>query len=250
MKNNSFINILFTGHRRVFFILLALTLLAQIFVFARQNAKEALNLIQKDFKIVLSYNAPTEKQESLQNVLKHLNGVVSFKQLSSQDIFDIFSKGAKGQSDYVLNPAFVPALYEVQVSQNVLLDTETWLKNNIYNFDSDLEVYYKTRQNQIAIYLKGFIKYIDIFAILTILSLVSFGFFVEAYYIRISTKKERVCGILCGLSASLTAFILSKVLLTYLVSSMPYQNPAYKEQLIIALLAMALGGTMSKWKKF
>jgi cell division protein FtsX len=250
MKNNSFINILLNGQRRVFFLLFAFALLAQIFIFARQNALQAISLIHKDFKIVLSYNASEEKQESLQNVLKHLNGITNFKKLSSQDIFDIFSKGAKGTSDYVLNPAFVPALYEVEVNQQVMLDTENWLKNNLYNFDENLEVYYKTRQNQVALYLKAFVKYLDILAILVILSLISFGFFVEAYYIRISTAKERIAGILCGLGAGLFALACRKILLTYLVFTFPYQNQIYKEQLIIIFLAMALGGTLSKWKRF
>lgn len=250
MKNNSLINILLNGHRRVFFILFAFALLAQIFVFARQNATLALNAVQKDFKIVLSYNAPEEKQQSLQNVLKHLNGVENFKQLSSQDIFDIFSKGAKGSSDYVLNPAFVPALYEIKVKEEVLLNTEDWIKNNLASFDENLEIYYKTQQNQTAIFLKAFLKYINILALLVILALVSFGFFVEAYYIKISTAKERLCGILCGLIASLVAFVLSKALLTYLSLSVPYKYGFCKEQIIIIVLVMVLGGTMSKWKRF
>ena len=249
MKNNNFINILFYGQRRVFFLLFAFALLAQIFVFARQNAKHSLGLVQNDFKIVLSYHAPTEKQEALQNVLKHLNGVNSFKQLSSQDIFDIFSKGAKGKSDYVLNPAFVPSLYEIQVSEQVLLDTETWLKN-LYNFDETLEIYYKTGERQTALFLKAFIKYIDILAILAVLALVSFGFFAEAYYTQIATAKERLGGILCGLIAGGFVLVLSKVLIISLALNLPYNYTACKEQIIILLLAMALGGTMSKWKKF
>lgn len=250
MKSNSFINILFYGHRRVFFILFAFALLAQIFVFARQTALEALNSVEKDFKIVLSYNATEEKQESLQNVLKHLNGVINFKKLSSQDIFDIFSEGAKGQSDYVLNPAFVPAIYEVEVNQQVLLNTEVWLKTNIYPIDENLEAYYKIKQNQLAISLKAFVKYIDILAIMAVLALISFGFFVEAYYTRISTAKERFSGILCGFFASLIALGLSRLLVVYLALSFPYKAFACKEQLIILFLAMTLGGTMSKWKRF
>ena len=250
MKTNSFINILFNGQRRVFFILFALTLLAQIYVFARQNAYQALETLQKDFKIVLSYKAEPKQQEALQNVLKHLDGVANFKALSSQDIFDIFSKGAKGQSDYVLNPAFIPALYEVEVTEQVLLDTENWLQKNLYPFDENLEIYYKTRQNQTAVYLKGFIKYIDILAILTLLALISFGFFVEAYYTQISTVKERLGGFVCGLLASLLALGLGKVLLTYLTISMPYNYISCKEQFIIVFLVIVLGGTMSKWKRF
>lgn len=250
MKNNNFITILLNGHRRVFFILFAITLLAQIFVFSRQNAIYALNTIQKDFKIVLSYNAPQEKQDSLQNMLKHLNGVNNFRQLSSQDIFDIFSKGTKGESDYVLNPAFVPSLYEIEVNETVLLNTETWLRNNLYNFDENLEVYYKTQQNKLAIYLKAFIKYIDILAILIILMFISFGFFVEAYYIKISTAKERFCGILCGLIASVLALLTSHILLTYLSLDLPFENIISREQFIIVFLVMLLGGTLSKWKRF
>ncbi len=250
MKNNNFITILLNGHRRVFFILFAITLLAQIFVFSRQNAIYALNTIQKDFKIVLSYNAPQEKQDSLQNMLKHLNGVNNFRQLSSQDIFDIFSKGTKGESDYVLNPAFVPSLYEIEVNETVLLNTETWLRNNLYNFDENLEVYYKTQQSKIAIYLKAFIKYIDILAILIILMFISFGFFVEAYYIKISTAKERFCGILCGLIASVFALLTSHILLTYLSLDLPFENIISREQFIIVFLVMLLGGTLSKWKRF
>ncbi len=250
MKNNNFITILFNGHRRVFFILFAITLLAQIYIFSRQNAIYALNTIQKDFKIVLSYNAPQERQESLQNMLKHLNGVNSFKQLSSQDIFDIFSKGTKGESDYVLNPAFVPSLYEIEVNEQVLLNTETWLKNNLYNFDENLEVYYKTQQSKLSLYLKAFIKYIDILAILVVLMFISFGFFVEAYYIKISTAKERFCGILCGLIASALALLTSHILLTYLSLDLPFENIISKEQLIIVFLVMLLGGTLSKWKRF
>lgn len=250
MKNNNFITILFNGQRRVFFILFAITLLAQIYVFSRQNAMYALNTIQKDFKIVLSYNASQEKQESLQNMLTHLNGVNSFKQLSSQDIFDIFSKGTKGESDYVLNPAFVPSLYEIEVNEQVLLNTENWLKNNLYSFDENLEVYYKTQQSKLSLYLKAFIKYIDILAILVVLMFISFGFFVEAYYIKISTAKERFCGILCGLIASALALLTSHILLTYLSLDLPFENIISKEQLIIVFLVMLLGGTLSKWKRF
>ncbi|MBR4507921.1 MAG: hypothetical protein IKP23_00375 [Elusimicrobiaceae bacterium] len=250
MKNNNLTSILMNGHRRVFLILFAIALLGQIYLFARQNATFALNAVQKDFKIVLSYNAPEEKQKSLQEVLKHLNGVVNYKQLSSQDIFDIFSKGAKGQSDYVLNPAFMPALYEVEVNEQVLLDTENWLKNNIYNFDSALEVYYKTQQNKLALSLRAFIKYIDILALLIILALISFGFFVEAYYTQIFTAKERLCGILCGLAVGLITLLVSKLLLTYLSLSLPFTTNDHKEQIIFIILVMVLGGTMSKWKRF
>lgn len=250
MKNNDFITILLNGQRRVFFILFAFALLAQIYLFARQNATYALKAVQKDFKIVLSYNAPEEKQKDLQKLLKDLDGVENYKQLSSQDIFDIFSKGAKGQSDYVLNPAFVPALYEVEVSEKVLLKTESWLNDNLYNFDENLEVYYKNHQNQLALSLKAFIKYIDILALFIILALISFGFFVEAYYTQIFTAKERFCGILCGLIASLISIGISKLLLIYLALSLPYKYIAYKEQLAIILLVMVLGGTMSKWKRF
>ena len=250
MKNNDFITILFNGHRRVFFILFALTLLAQIYIFSRQNANYALNTIQKDFKIVLSYNAPQEKQESLQNVLKHLSGVNNFKELSSQDIFDIFSKGIKGKSDYVLNPDFVPALYEVEVSEQVLLNPETWMRNTLYSFDENLEIYYKIQQTHLAFYLNAFIKYIDILAILVVLALVSFGFFVEAYYIKISTAKERFCGILCGLIASALALLTSHFLMAYLNLNLSCDNLFSKEQFIIIFLVMILGGTLSKWKRF
>ncbi|MBQ4493658.1 MAG: hypothetical protein II972_03550, partial [Elusimicrobiaceae bacterium] len=242
MKNNNFLTILFNGHRRVFFILLAFALLAQIYLFARQNAVYALNSLQKDFKIVLSYNASEEKQDTLQNKLKNLNGIVNYKKLSSQDIFDIFSKGAKGQSDYVLNPAFVPALYEVEVDQKVLLDSETWLKNNLYNFDENLEVYYKTAQNQTAISLRAFIKYIDILAIFVALTLISFGFFVEAYYTQIATAIDRLAGTLCGLIAGLTSLLISKLLLTYLALTLPHNYFEFKEQMAVILLVIVLGG--------
>ena len=53
MKKNKFTSILLNGQRRVFLILLALSLLAQIYIFARQSATYALNAVQKDFKIVL-----------------------------------------------------------------------------------------------------------------------------------------------------------------------------------------------------
>ncbi len=250
MKKNNFTSILFNSQRRVFLILLALALLAQIYIFARQNIVYALNTVQKDFKIVLSYNASEEKQKSLQDTLKNLNGVSNYKELSSQDIFDIFSKGAKGQSDYVLNPAFMPALYEVEVSEQVLLDTENWLKNNLYNFDQDLEVYYKTEQNKLALSLKAFIKYIDILAVFIILSLISFGFFVEAYYTQIFTTKERLCGILCGFIVGLISLLISKLLITSLALSLPFAYNSYKEQIILIVLVMVLGGTMSKWKRF
>ena len=250
MKNNNFITILFNGHRRVFFLLLAFALLAQIYIFARQSAFNALNLIQKDFKIVLSYNAGEDKQEALQKRLNNLYGIVKVKKLSSQDIFDIFSKGAKGQSDYVLNPAFVPALYEVQINNQVLLDTENWLNKNLYNFDENLEVYYKTGQTKIALNLRAFIKYLDIMAVLVVLSLISFGFFVEAYYTQISTAKERFAGLICGLICGLISIVLSKLLLAYLAFTLPYQYSWGKEQLIALLLVIVLGGTMSKWKRF
>lgn len=250
MEKNNLTSILLNGHRRVFLILLAIALLAQIYLFARQSATYALNTVQKDFKIVLSYNAPEEKQKSLQDVLKNLNGVVSYKKLSSQDIFDIFSKGVKGQSDYVLNPAFMPALYEVEVNEQILLDTENWIKNNLYNFDSDLEVYYKVEQNRLALSLKAFIKYIDILALFIVLALISFGFFVEAYYTQIFTSKERLCGILCGLAVGLITLVINKLLLTYLALSLPFTYGNYKEQIILIISLMALGGTISKWKRF
>ena len=250
MKNNKFTSILFNGQRRVFLILLAVALLAQIYIFARQSANYALTSVQKDFKIVLSYNAPEEKQTALQDFIKNLNGVENYKKLSSQDIFDIFSKGAKGQSDYVLNPAFMPALYEIEVNEQVLLDTENWLANNLYKFDSNLEIYYKTQQNKLALSLKAFIKYIDILAIFISLALISFGFFVEAYYTQIFTAQERLCGILCGLIVGLITFVVSKLLLTYLSLSLPFAYNGYKEQIVLIILVMVLGGTMSKWKRF
>ena len=205
--------------------------------------------MEEDFKVVLSYNAEQEKQESLSNFLNHLEGVNKVKKLSSQDIFDIFSKGAKGQSDYVLNPAFVPALYELQVNREVLLDTETWLQKNLYTFDEALEVYYKTGQNKTALYLQGFIKYIDILACLTLLALISFGFFVEAYYTQISNSKERIIGMCCGLLAGLISLIVRVILITYLALNLPLTTD-YKSQIFIVLFTLVLGGTMSKWKRF
>ncbi len=155
-------------------------------------------------------------------------------------------------SAQAVNADFLPAFFEVKVTQDVLLNPKAWVQENITASGKDANVYYKEDQASLALYINAVNKFAIIALLCTVFLLLAFGFFVEAYYTKISSLSERVG----GLFSAAVAYGLSAGAAFALAYPVNVINPAFKycifnwPQLAVALLCLSCGWTLAKWKKF
>ena len=253
MENNNYSKIVFRGYRRVFFLIFALAMLMQASVFMQNRIARALDLVNDDFKMVLALNnANTQQAKDFHAFLDGINGVKEVAVIEPDTVLAALNNRDNSMSAQAVNADFLPAFFEIKVTQDVLLNPKAWVAENITSAGKDANVYYKEDQAALALYINAVNK----FALIALLSaaflLLAFGFFVEAYYTKISSLSERAG----GLFSALLVYALSAGAAFALAYPVNAINPAFKycllnwTQLIVALLCLSCGWTLAKWKKF
>lgn len=253
MENKGYSHIVFRGYRRVFFLVFALAMLMQAAVFMQNRIAGALKLVNDDFKIVLALNnANTQQAKDFHLFLDGLNGVSSSAVIEPDTVLAALNNRDNSMSAQAVNPDFLPAFFEIKVKQDVLLNPKAWVQENITDAGKDANVYYKEDQASLALYINAVNKFALIALLSSAFLLLAFGFFVEAYYTKISSLLER----LGGLFSALLAYALSAGAAFALAYPVNIINPAFKyclfnwPQLAVALLCLSCGWTLAKWKKF
>jgi len=238
--------LIFSGQRRVFFLLLTFVLLAQTALFLQDRMQKALVLINEDFKVAVSLNNASAGEAAVfKNSLAALAGVRKVKEISPAAALE--SLGAQGFSADLL-----PKFYEIAVDTAVMLNPKVWVQNNIAPMPQDASVYYKEDQAKLAVYIDMLARTANILLAAALFALLSFGFFVEAYYTQIADFKERSGGVL----AALFAFAIAWGALYFMTAPADKVYPGFAYDLFswrqAALLAAALltGWTLAKWKRF
>ena len=234
------------GQIRVFFLLLAFALLAQASLFLQDRMQKALAMVNEDFKIALSLNnASAGEAAAFKTALAALDGVGKVKEISPAAALE--SLGAQGFSADLL-----PKFYEITVDTRVMLNPKVWVQNNIAPMPQDAAVYYKEDQAKLAVYIDMLARAANILLCTAAFALLSFGFFVEAYYAKTVVFRERMGAVL----AAVLAFAVAWGALYFMTAPANKIYPGYSYDLFswrqAALLAAALltGWTLAKWKKF
>lgn len=253
MENNSYSNIVFRGYRRVFFLVFALAMLMQAAAFMQNRIAGALKLVNDDFKIVLALNnANTQQAKDFHAFLDGIKGVTSVAVIEPDTVLASLNNRDNSMSAQAVNADFLPAFFEVKVTQDVLLNPKAWVQENITSAGKDANVYYKEDQASLALYINAVNKFALIALLCAVFLLLAFGFFVEAYYTKISSWSERAG----GLFSAFAAYIFSAAVAFALAYPVNAINPDFKycllnlTQLIIAVLCLSCGWTLAKWKKF
>ncbi len=247
--------IVFRGYRRVFFLVLALAFCMQLVLFVYERSQTALNLITDDFKIVLTL--PDTSLDAAQDFAAKtaaLPDVNAAAVLNPQDVLPALkeSSPAAAQSIAGILANFLPQHITLSVSTDVLLNPQVWLQENILKDNPQIIAEYKQPQVQTALYFHGAAKLVKIVILLALFCLLAFGFFVEAYFTKISPFKERIGGIFSACIAyfiSAGAFFALAYPLNMLSATFKYNilNPL---QLAVFAICAFMGLTLAKWKKF
>jgi cell division protein FtsX len=255
MASKDYSQLIFSGHRRVFFLTLAFIFLAQAAVFLQNRIRVALDFVNNDFKIaVVLNNASSKEAQQFKTALLSMDGVTKVTEIDPQQTIDSFRRASTDFSALArtLNPDFLPAFFELKVTVPVMLNPKVWVRNNIASMEYDAAAYYKEDHAKLGVYINAIVKFADIIFAACIFSLVSFGFFVEAYYTKITTGRERAG----GLAAAFFAFVLAYAAVFILVAPVNKIYPAYVysllswRQAVILAASLLAGWTLSKWKKF
>ena len=245
---------IFSGQSRIFFLLLALSFLAQGILFFRQKASEAFNLLNEDFKIaVVLNNANAKETQNFTKKLDGLKGVKSVRYLNAKEALGMPGASSEQNGFEVFLPKedFLPAFFEIRVNEDVMLNAKVWVSENFSKMPEDAQAYYKDSQAQTAVYLAGIVKYINILCGIIVFCFLAFCFFVEAYYTRITGLSVRFGGVLCGflsyLSAACVVFIIASPL--KIAEKQGFVFDLWP-QISCLILCLMLGWTLAKWKKF
>lgn len=245
---------IFTGQSRIMFILLAFALLAQGALFLRSQACHSFDALMSDFKIaVVLNNASSAETEEFTKKLNSLDGVSEVRYLNAKEALAL--PGAlpeqNGFEVFLPKEDFLPAFFEIRTSQWVMMNPAAWISENFSSMSQDAQAYYKESQAQAAVYLGGIVKYINIILGLSVFFFLTFCFFVEAYYIRITSLPVRVGGVMCGVLSYALALALSYILASplKLAGEQGFIWDIWAQAACLALMMM-LGWTLSKWKKF
>ncbi len=244
----------FTGQSRIMFILLAFALLAQGALFMRSQAYNSFDMLMSDFKIaVVLNNASSSETEDFTKKLNSLEGVSEVRYLNAKEALAL--PGAlpeqNGFEVFLPKEDFLPAFFEIKASQSVMMNPEAWIAEHFSSMAQDAQAYYKESQAQAAIYLGGIVKYINIVLGLSMFFFLTFCFFVEAYYIRITSLSTRMGGVICGIFAYALALALSYILASplKLAGEQGFIWDIWGQAGCLVLTLM-LGWTLAKWKKF
>lgn len=247
--------IVFRGYRRVFLLVLAMAFFMQLALFIYERAQTAMAIITDDFKIVLTL--PDTNLDTAQDFAAKTTALADVNAatvLNPQDVLPALRESSPSaeQSIAGILANFLPQHITLSVSTNVLLNPQVWLQENILKDNPKISVEFKQQQVQSALYFHGVVKLIKIIILLSLFCLLAFGFFVEAYFTKISPFKERVGGIFSAAVAyfiSATAFFALVYPLNMISESFTYNilNPL---QLAIFAVCAFMGLTLAKWKKF
>lgn len=245
---------IFTGQSRILFLLLAFALLAQCAFFLRGRASAAFEVLLSDFKVaVVLNNASSAETEEFTKKLNSLKGVSEVRYLNAKEALAMPGASSEQNGFEVFLPKedFLPAFFELKVKEEVLLNPEAWVADNFSSMPQDAQAYYKESQAELAVYLNGLMKFVNIFLALSGFFFLSFCFFVEAYYIRITSLSQRISGVLCALLAygiSLGfCFILASPLNLIKSGSFAFE---LLPQGAVFVFCLMLGWSFAKWKKF
>lgn len=235
-----------TGRIRVFFLLLAFAMLAQAALFLQDRMQKALIMVNEDFKIALTLNnASAGEAAAFKTALNALDGVEKVREISPASALE--NLGAQGFSADLL-----PKFFELTVSEKVMLNPKAWVQNNIATMPQDAAVYYKEDQANLAVYINMLAHTANILLAAAVFALLSFGFFVEAYYYKTVAFKERMAAVF----AAVSAFAAAWGAVYFMTAPANKIYPGYFYDLFswrqAALLTAALltGWTLAKWKRF
>ncbi|MDR0952739.1 MAG: hypothetical protein LBM71_00905 [Elusimicrobiota bacterium] len=255
MQNNDYSKVVFRGYRRVFLLIFTLAMLLQAAAFLQDRAKTALNLINSDFRLVITLNNVSNLQAAdFQGKLTALKDV---KEVSSIDPMRTLAKATGSSSrlkaaTQAINPDFLPKFFELKVNTQAMLNPKVWVQNNIAVLEPNAAVYYKEDQARLAVYLNGLVNFVNIILLAALFGFLSFGFFVEAYYTKISSFRERAGGLFSACLSYALAFgvvYFAATALNTLAPALKYEMFSHTQILVFAL-CLAAGWTLAKWKKF
>ncbi|MDR0735082.1 MAG: hypothetical protein LBG16_05325 [Elusimicrobiota bacterium] len=239
--------LIFSGQRRLFFLTLALLLVAQAALFLQSRLQTALGLVSEDFKIaVILNNASAGEAGDFLSALGALDGVKKAREI------DPMQAAREGGLNISLSRDLLPRFYELSVNARVMLNPKVWVQDNIAQMQADAAVYYKEEQAKLALYIDGAARLVDILLGAALFAFLAFGFFVEAYYSKIISVRERTGGVL----AAAFAFSLACAAVCLLTGPLDKIYPQYAYDILCprqaALFAAALlaGWTLAKWKRF
>ena len=241
--------LILSGQRRLFFLALALLLVAQAALFLRGRLQSALELATNDFKIAVSLkNASAGEAGDFLSALGALDGVQK-----AREIYPVQAAREGGLvSAHAISRDLLPRFYELSVDTRALLNPKAWVQANISPMPADAMVYYKEEQAKLALYINGAARLVDILLGAALFAFLAFGFFVEAYYAKIIPARERLGGVL----AAALAFALAAAAVYLMAGPLNKIYPQYPYDILgwrqAALFAAALlaGWTLAKWKRF
>ena len=234
------------GRIRIFFLLLAFAMLAQAALFLQDRMQKALVMVNEDFKIAISLNnASAGEAAAFKTALNSLDGVERVREIPPAGALE--NLGAQG-----FGADLLPRFFELEVSENIMLNPKVWVQNNIAPQPWDASVYYKEDQAKLAVYINMLARTANILLGAAVFALLSFGFFVEAYYAKTVVLKERMYAVF----AAVLAFAAAWGAVYFMTVPANQIYPGYFYDLFswrqAALLTAALltGWTLAKWKRF
>jgi hypothetical protein len=245
----------FSGGQRIFFLTLSFALLAQGSLFLLDCMRSAFRVVNADFKIaVVLNNAARDEAEVFRQSLSALNGVENVKEVNPREIINPLG-GADyfaGELAQTLAPDFLPKFYEISVGRDIMLNPDIWVRNNLASREENAGIYYKESQAALAKLINALIRFAEILIFAAAFAFLSFCFFVEAHYAKISNPKERAYGVLAAIAAFLTScgavYILCEIL-KGIRGGVSYPLFLWTQGVLFILCVMS-GLTLSKWKRF
>ncbi len=245
---------IFTGQSRILFLLLALVLLAQCAVFLRGRVISAFDILRSDFKVaVVLNNASTSETQSFTKKLNSLKGVSEVRYLNAKEALSLPGAAPEQNGFEVFLPKedFLPAFFELKVKDEVLMNPSAWVSEHFSRMPQDAQAYYKESQAQLAVYLSGLMKFVNILLALSGFFFFSFCFFVEAYYTRITSLSQRFSGVLCALLAYGVSLVFCFIITSPLnIIKGGVFTFEFGPQVAVLIFGLMLGWTLAKWKKF
>ncbi|MDR0646651.1 MAG: hypothetical protein LBG46_06895 [Elusimicrobiota bacterium] len=245
----------FGGALRIFFLTLFFAMSAQVSLFLLDCMRFAFKSVNADFKIAaVLNNASNDEAETFKKNMEALDGVENVKEVNPREIINSLGGAdySAGELAQALNPDFLPKFYEISVDRNVILSPKAWVKNNLSAMEQDAGMYYKESHAALALRINALVRFAEILIFAAAFAFLSFCFFVEAYYIRISNSKERAYGALGAVAAFLISYGVVYTLCETLNGIYDYAvYPLFfRTQSILFILCVIFGLTLSKWKRF
>ncbi|MDR1684406.1 MAG: hypothetical protein LBR90_02965 [Elusimicrobiota bacterium] len=238
------------GKRRVFLFALALAFILQIVLFAHAQFGAARALIMRDFRVAVVLGAADAPRAG--DFLAALQALRGVEIAAEADPKAALSKAGAGNLLADLSPDLLPRFYEVRLSAAAAKNPAGWVKNTLNAAGFDARAYYKEGPAAAADYLRLALRFVNVFLAFAALAFVSFGFFVEAYYISPTSFKTRFGALFAALLAYAVSLAALYVLITPLNNIYPvfayHLSPAAQAGAVI--ICALTGWTLAKWKRF